>query len=104
MSRKRKPDVDSMQRAADDASAPMKTLGHSGRLMILCYLADGEKSVGELAELLDMPQSSLSQHLARMRAENLVETRRESQSVYYRLEGKKTRRVIDTLYDLYCNS
>ena len=103
MSIKPKPGVADMQRAADEASALMKTLGHSGRLMILCYLANGEKSVGELAELLEMPQSSLSQHLARMRAENLVETRRESQSVFYRLEGEKVRRVIDTLYDLYCD-
>lgn len=82
----------------------MKVLGHSGRLMILCHLADGEKSVGELAELVDMPQSSLSQHLARMRAMNLVMTRRESQSVYYRLQGNKVGRVIETLYDLYCSS
>ncbi|NNC78114.1 MAG: winged helix-turn-helix transcriptional regulator [Woeseiaceae bacterium] len=74
-----------MRAAAVEASTMMKTLGHSGRLMILCHLADGEKSVGELVDLLNMPQSSLSQHLARMRAENLVETRRESQAVYYRL-------------------
>lgn len=80
----------------------LKTLGHSGRLMILCHLADGEKSVGELVELLDMPQSSLSQHLARMRAENLVETRRVSQTVYYRLENKPVQKIIGTLYELYC--
>lgn len=93
-----------MKRAADEASALMKILGHPGRLMILCYLTDGEKSVGELSELLDMPQSSLSQHLARMRAENLVATRRESQSIYYRLNGENVSRVIETLYKLYCES
>ena len=93
-----------MKRAADEASALMKILGHPGRLMILCYLNDGEKSVGELSELLDIPQSSLSQHLARMRAENLVATRRESQSIYYRLNGENVRRVIETLYKVYCES
>ncbi|MBT8100071.1 MAG: metalloregulator ArsR/SmtB family transcription factor, partial [Gammaproteobacteria bacterium] len=73
------------------------------RLMILCHLADGEKSVGELVDLLNMPQSSLSQHLARMRAENLVETRRESQAVYYRLENDSVRKLIVALYDIYCH-
>lgn len=97
-----KPDLDKMREAAGQASALMKVLGHSGRLMILCYLADGEKSVGELADMLDIPQSSLSQHLARMRAEGLVATRRESQTVYYRLEGENVRKVIATLYEIYC--
>lgn len=99
-----KPDVRKMQQAAEEASALMKILGHSGRLMILCYLADGERSVGELSELLNMPQSSLSQHLARMRAMNIVATRRASQTVFYRLQGENVRRVIGTLYDLYCDS
>lgn len=92
-----------MRTAAVEASTMMKTLGHSGRLMILCHLADGEKSVGELVDLLNMPQSSLSQHLARMRAENLVETRRESQVVYYRLENDSVRKLIVALYDIYCH-
>ncbi|NNC77693.1 MAG: winged helix-turn-helix transcriptional regulator [Woeseiaceae bacterium] len=92
-----------MRTAAVEASTMMKTLGHSGRLMILCHLADGEKSVGELVDLLNMPQSSLSQHLARMRAENFVETRRESQAVYYRLENDSVRKLIVALYDIYCH-
>ena len=95
-------DLNEMREAAGQASALMKVFGHRGRLMILCYLADGEKSVGELSDLLQMPQSSLSQHLARMRAERLVETRRESQTVFYYLNSGDVRRVIECLYDIYC--
>lgn len=91
-----------MRESADQASSLMKTLGHSGRLMILCQLASGEKSVGELAELLDMPQSPLSQHLSRMRSEGLVEPRREAQTVYYSLKSGQAAAVIKCLYELYC--
>ena len=80
----------------------MKTLGHSGRLMILCNLADGERSVGDLAERLEMSQSSLSQHLARMRNEGLVTARRESQTVYYSLVKGEAQSIIESLYEIYC--
>lgn len=93
-----------MRAEAERASSLMKTLGHSGRLMVLCHLAEHEMSVGEMAESLEMSQSALSQHLARMRAEGLVETRRESQTVYYRLADGDTRRVIENLYQIYCPS
>jgi DNA-binding transcriptional ArsR family regulator len=95
-------DLQKMEGAAERASALMKTLGHSGRLMILCNLAGGERSVGDLAEELGMSQSSLSQHLARMRSEGLVDTRRESQTVYYRLLEGEVRSVIELLYNIYC--
>ncbi len=95
-------DLEKMEAAAERASALMKTLGHRGRLMILCNLAEGERSVGDLAEELGMSQSSLSQHLARMRGEGLVKTRRESQVVYYRLTDGEVRDVIKSLYDIYC--
>ena len=91
-----------MEGAAERASALMKTLGHAGRLMILCNLAEGERSVGDLAGELGMSQSSLSQHLARMRGEGLVDTRRESQTVYYRLREGEARSVIELLYNIYC--
>ncbi|MEM1173894.1 MAG: metalloregulator ArsR/SmtB family transcription factor [Pseudomonadota bacterium] len=91
-----------LQKSADEASTLMKTLGHSGRLLILCQLANGEKSVGELSRLLDIPQSPLSQHLSRMRGEGLVEPRREAQTVYYSLKSEQVRAVIDCLYRLYC--
>ena len=76
-------DAREMASAAQKASELMKTLGHKDRLMVLCHLTSGEKSVGELAKLLDIPQSPLSQHLARMRKESLVTTRREAQTIYY---------------------
>ncbi len=96
-------DLKQMAEAASRASSLMKTLGHKDRLMILCQLADGEKSVGELAEILDIPQSPLSQHLSRMRGENLVSTRREAQTIFYTLKGGDASRIIEVLYDLYCN-
>ena len=80
----------------------MKTLGNRHRLLILCQLANGERSVGELAETLEIAQSALSQHLARMRREGLVVTRREGQTIYYSLQGNEVERVIQCLYDIYC--
>ncbi len=94
--------LEEMQKSADRASALMKTLGHKGRLMILCQLATGEKSVGELSRLLDIPQSPLSQHLSRMRGEGLVEPRRDAQTVYYSLTSGEARAVIECLYELFC--
>ncbi len=99
---KRRSDLKQMAAAAERASALMKTLGHADRLMILCNLAEEERAVGDLAEDLDISQSSLSQHLARMRAEGLVVTRRESQSVYYRLSDGDVREVIKSLYRIFC--
>lgn len=89
--------------AAARASELMKTLGHRDRLMILCHLVPGEKSVGELAQLLDIPQSPLSQHLARMRLENLVKTRREAQSIYYSIASAEAQRMVMVLHELYCS-
>jgi DNA-binding transcriptional ArsR family regulator len=97
-------DAQKMARAAQQASELMKTLGHKDRLMVLCHLASGEKSVGELANLLDIPQSPLSQHLARMRKESLVKTRREAQTIYYSIASGKAGRMIELMHELYCNS
>ena len=94
--------LEKMAAAADRAAALLKTLGHTGRLMILCNLANGERSVGDLAEQLKISQSSISQHLARMRSESLVETRRESQTVFYSLKEGEVRDVIGALYEIYC--
>lgn len=96
-------DAQKMARAAQQASELMKTLGHKDRLMVLCHLASGEKSVGELAKLLDIPQSPLSQHLARMRKESLVKTRREAQTIYYSIASGKAGRMIELMHELYCN-
>jgi len=95
-------DAQKMARAAQQASELMKTLGHKDRLMVLCHLASGEKSVGELANLLDIPQSPLSQHLARMRKESLVKTRREAQTIYYSIASGKAGRMIELMHELYC--
>lgn len=88
--------------AASRASELMKTLGHKDRLMVLCHLISGEKSVGELAGLLDIPQSPLSQHLARMRKENLVSTRREAQTIYYSIASEEAARIVGLMHELYC--
>ena len=95
-------DLDEMKKSAEEASALMKTLGHQGRLMILCQLATGEKSVGELSRLLDIAQSPLSQHLSRMRSEGLVAPRRNAQTVYYSLNSDKVGKIIECVYELYC--
>ncbi len=95
-------DLDQMAQSAGRASALMKTLGHKDRLMILCQLADGEKSVGQIADLLEISQSPLSQHLSRMRKEGLVETRREAQTIYYSLKSGEASRIVEVLYELFC--
>ena len=95
-------DLEQMKKAADQASSLMKTLGHRGRLMVLCQLATGEKSVGELSELLEIPQSPLSQHLSRMRNEGLVETRRNAQTIFYSLKSDEAGKIIECLYGLFC--
>jgi DNA-binding transcriptional ArsR family regulator len=89
--------------AADRASELMKTLGHKDRLMVLCHLISGEKSVGELARLLDIPQSPLSQHLARMRKESLVTTRRDAQTIFYSIASEEASRIVGLMHELYCS-
>ena len=93
-----------MAAAAQKASDLMKTLGHKDRLMVLCHLTNGEKSVGELARLLDIPQSPLSQHLARMRKENLVRTRREAQTIYYSIASPEAEQFVRLMHNLYCGA
>ncbi len=91
-----------MEQAALRASALLKVLSNEKRLLILCRLIEGEKSVGELAELVGLNQSPLSQHLARLRSEGLVATRREAQTIYYTLYSREAARVIELLYAIYC--
>ncbi len=91
-----------MRAHADDAARLLKALANDKRLLILCLLADGERSVGELNALLDLSQSALSQHLAVLRAEGLVETRREAQAIHYSLVPGPAFEVIRTLHGIYC--
>lgn len=96
------PPPDEMAESARNAAAFLKTLAHEGRLMILCHLGSGEKSVGELETLLGIRQAAVSQMLARLREEGLVTTRREGKTVHYSLAGEDTSRVIGLLYEIYC--
>jgi DNA-binding transcriptional ArsR family regulator len=96
-------DLSAMRANAEEASQLLKTLGNPQRLRVLCLLVDQEMSVGQInEELPDLSQSALSQHLARLRDEGLVRTRRESQTIWYALEHGPTRSIIATLYDIYC--
>lgn len=90
--------VDSAKRATDF----LKALSHESRLMILCILAEGEKSVGELERLLALRQPTVSQQLARLRADGLVSTRREGKVVYYALASEDARTIIAAVYDVFC--
>ncbi|MBF0372772.1 MAG: winged helix-turn-helix transcriptional regulator [Alphaproteobacteria bacterium] len=91
-----------LQDSARRASALLKAMSNEHRLLILCQLLHGEKSVGELERLIGLSQSALSQHLARLRRDSLVQTRRSAQTIYYSLAGEEASAVIETLYGLYC--
>ena len=98
------PDIDkvALYRAASQASQLLKALSNEYRLLVLCNLLDAEKSVGELQAIIGISQSALSQHLARLRHDGLVKTRRQSQTIYYSVAGDKAVRVIALLDELYC--
>jgi DNA-binding transcriptional ArsR family regulator len=95
-------DTADLEASARRASALLKAMANERRLMILCHLAQGEKSVGQLEQLISLSQSALSQHLARLRRDNLVLTRREAQTIYYSLVGREAKAIMETLYGLYC--
>lgn len=88
---------------AKEASRFLKALAHESRLVILCVLADGEKSVTELEEMLDLRQPTVSQQLARLRMDDLVLTRRDGKTVYYRLASEKVCTVVKAIYSAFCN-
>ncbi len=87
---------------ADEASALLKELANQNRLMICCILGDEELSVGELNAQVPLSQSALSQHLARLREADIVQTRKEKQTVYYSLNGDGAKAVIAALKSIYC--
>lgn len=95
-------DSNAMRSHAGDASRLLKALANERRLQVLCLLVEGERSVGEINELVDLSQSALSQHLAVLRDEGLVHTRREAQTIYYSLEPGPAFEVIQTLHRIYC--
>jgi len=96
------PPASDMQAYASDAAGLMKALGNESRLMILCVLAEGERSVSDLNTIVPLSQSALSQQLARLRQQRLVKTRRESQTIFYSLEDGPADRVITLLHEIYC--
>ncbi|MFN6976740.1 MAG: ArsR/SmtB family transcription factor [Gemmobacter sp.] len=87
---------------ATAASNFLKALAHEGRLMMLCHLMAGERSVSELETLLDSRQAAVSQQLARLRLEGLVSCRREGKTIYYSINDPKVSRTIALVYDLFC--
>jgi len=93
---------DQLQRRAQEASELLKALGNARRLMILCHLMEGEKSVGQLVRQIGLSQSALSQHLARLRRDRLVSTRRSAQTIYYALAGAEARALLQAVHGLYC--
>ena len=91
-----------MRDQASAAEVMLKALGNRNRLMILCRLIDGEQPVGELASFLGARDSTVSQHLALLRKDGVVSTRRDGQTIWYALSSKPVRRLIETLYEIYC--
>ncbi|SON57251.1 Biofilm growth-associated repressor [Hartmannibacter diazotrophicus] len=97
-------EIAEMEKKASDVARLLSALGQSKRLMVLCLLAEKEMSVGALAEAVNLSQSALSQHLARMRDLGIVSTRREAQTIYYCLASAETRKLIEVLYETFCNT
>ena len=95
-------DIARFEASAAQAARLLRTLGNERRLMILCQLADGERSVGELQPLVGLSQSALSQHLAVLREEGAVATRREGQTIWYRVADPAAVKVLATLADIFC--
>jgi len=96
-------DMDMMIDNASEASHMLKALSHEGRLMILCHLVTGEKSVTELEEILSARQAAVSQQLARLRLEGLVTPRRDGKTIYYSLSDDRPRRILEVIYELFCS-
>ncbi len=95
-------DMDRMMKNAQRASNFLKAISHEGRLMILCHLASGEKSVAELENLLSARQAAVSQQLTRLRLEGLVTPRRDGKAIYYSLTDDRPKQIMEVVYDLFC--
>jgi DNA-binding transcriptional ArsR family regulator len=87
---------------AAQAAEMLRSIANKWRLLVLCNLVKGEKSVGELQRIIGISQSALSQHLATLRSKKLVAIRRDAQTIYYRLNGPEVAAILTTLYSLYC--
>ncbi len=96
-------EIDRFVANATEASNFLKTVSHEGRLMILCHLVTGEKSVTELEDLLSARKAAVSQQLSRLRLEGLVVPRREGKAIYYRLADNRPKRILELVYELFCD-
>jgi DNA-binding transcriptional ArsR family regulator len=94
--------IEAVKSKAEEAADFLKSMANDRRLIVLCELVKGERTVGELEAVAGLSQSALSQHLAKLREARLVNTRREAQTIYYSLANPGVKRLIDVLYDLYC--
>lgn len=95
-------DIAGLEPKINEAAALMDMLSQPVRLRLLCLLLEGEKSVLELADLVQLSQPGMSHHLRKLREKNLVETRRDGQTIFYSLKGPEVKAVLNTLHDLYC--
>src|ERR1019366_9659872 len=95
-------DPDQMMAAADQASELLKSLGNRHRLLMLCQLTEGDRSVGDLAAFLGLRDSTVSQHLSLLRRDGLVQARRDGQTIWYSIASAPARRVLETLFELFC--
>lgn len=91
-----------MERNASKAQAMLKSLANAKRLMILCHLVESEQTVGEIADLVGLSHSALSQHLAKMKENGLVVSDKRGQQVYYRIGSPEVKAILSTLYLIYC--
>lgn len=91
-----------MAEAADRAAELLRSLGNRHRLLILCQLTEGERSVGDLAAFLELRDSTVSQHLSLLRRDGLVEARRDGQTIWYSIASPSARRVLETLFEIFC--
>ncbi len=96
------PELDQLMRKARKASNFLKAISHENRLLLLCLLAERERSVSELENILSLRQSAVSQQLARLRYDGMVETRRDGKTIYYSLANDDVRSVISVIYDIFC--
>lgn len=97
-------EMDDMLENARRATEFLKALSHEGRLMILCHLSSGEKSVTELEQLMSTRQAAVSQQLARLRMEGLVSFRRDGKAIYYALADGRAKRMLELVYEMFCAS
>lgn len=97
-------EMEALMLQARAASDLMKALSHETRLLIMCLLNEGEMSVTEIEQTIDLPQATVSQQLARLRFDGLVENRREGRLIYYRIANKEAEAVVESLYDMFCRS